>query len=112
MCHFLSYETQTDLAFAPERELSLIPFPVNEIFGEELDSFDVVIFQDFHFKPYGIFGFHLRNIHEYVSEDGGAFLMIGGSNSFNSGNYGSTSLSEILPVKLDYVPKTLSETYQ
>ena len=107
---FFILRDPTDLAFAPERELSLIPFPVNEIFGEELDSFDVVIFQDFHFKPYGIFGFHLRNLSEYVSEDGGAFLMIGGSNSFNSGNYGSTALSEILPVKLDYMPKTLSET--
>ncbi len=107
---FFILRDPTDLAFAPERELSLIPFPVNEIFGEELDSFDVVIFQDFHFKPYGIFGFHLRNLSEYVTKDGGAFLMIGGSNSFNSGNYGSTALSEILPVKLDYMPKTLSGT--
>lgn len=107
---FFILRDPTDLAFAPERELSLIPFPVNEIFGKELDTFDVVIFQDFHFQPYGIFGYHLRNLSDYVSKDGGAFLMIGGSNSFNSGNYGSTSISEILPVELDYVPKTLSET--
>lgn len=107
---FFILRDPTDLAFAPERELSLIPFPVNEIFGKELDTFDVVIFQDFHFQPYGIFGYHLRNLSEYVSKDGGAFLMIGGSNSFNSGNYGRTSISEILPVELDYTPKTLSET--
>ncbi|MEM7008240.1 MAG: glutamine amidotransferase [Thermodesulfobacteriota bacterium] len=107
---FFILRDPTDLSFASERELSLIPFPVNEIFGKELSTFDVVIFQDFHFQPYGIFGFHLRNIQEYVSKDGGSFLMIGGSNSFNSGSYGRTSLSEILPVKLDYRPKTLSET--
>ncbi len=107
---FFILRDPTDLAFAPERELSLIPFPVNEIFGKELDTFDVVIFQDFHFQPYGIFGYHLRNLSNYVSRDGGAFLMIGGSNSFNSGNYGRTSISEILPVELDYRPKTLSET--
>ncbi len=100
----------SDLVFASERELSLIPFPVNEIFSKELDTFDVVIFQDFHFQPYGIFGFHLKNLKDYVSKDGGAFLMIGGRNSFNSGDYGRTIISDILPVELDYLPKTLSET--
>jgi uncharacterized membrane protein len=100
----------SDLVFASESELSLIPFPVNEIFSKELDTFDVVIFQDFHFQPYGIFGFHLKNLKDYVSKDGGAFLMIGGSNSFNSGDYGRTVISDILPVELDYLPKTLSET--
>jgi len=107
---FFILRDPSDLVFASERELSLIPFPVNEIFSNELDTFDVVIFQDFHFQPYGIFGFHLNNLKDYVSRDGGAFLMIGGSNSFNSGNYGRTSVSDILPVELDYTPKTLSET--
>jgi len=107
---FFILRDPSDLVFASERELSLIPFPVNEIFSSELDTFDVVIFQDFHFQPYGIFGFHLNNLKDYVSRDGGAFLMIGGSNSFNSGNYGRTSVSDILPVELDYTPKTLSET--
>ena len=107
---FFILRDPSDLVFASETELSLIPFPVNEIFSNELDTFDVVIFQDFQFQPYGIFGFHLNNLKDYVSRDGGAFLMIGGSNSFNSGNYGRTSVSDILPVKLDYTPKTLSET--
>ena len=107
---FFILRDPSDLVFASDRELSLIPFPVNEIFSTELDTFDVVIFQDFHFQPYGIFGFHLKNLTNYVSRDGGAFLMVGGSNSFNSGNYGRTSVSDILPVELDYTPKTLSET--
>lgn len=107
---FFILRDPSDLVFASERELSLIPFPVNEIFSSELDTFDVVIFQDFYFQPYGIFGFHLNNLKDYVSRNGGAFLMIGGSNSFNSGNYGRTSISEILPVELDYTPRTLSET--
>jgi len=107
---FFILRDPSDLVFASERELSLIPFPVNEIFSRELDTFDVVIFQDFHFQPYGIFGFHLKNLKNYVSNDGGAFLMIGGSSSFNSGNYGRTLISDILPVELDYIPRTLSET--
>jgi len=106
---FFILRDPTDLAFASDNELSLIPFPVNEIFGSELRTFDIVIFQNFNFQPYGIFGFHLRNIRDYIMNDGGAFLMIGGNNSFESGNYGRTPISEILPVELDYLPRTLSE---
>ena len=107
---FFILRDPTDLVFATENELSLIPFPVNEIFGSELGTFDIVIFQNFNFQPYGIFGFHLRSIRDYVMNEGGAFLMIGGNKSFDSGNYGATPISEILPVELDYIPRGLTET--
>ncbi len=32
-------------------EMSLIPFPYKEIFDEQLKSFDVLIFDNFNFKP-------------------------------------------------------------
>ncbi len=107
---FFILRDPSDLVFATENELSLIPFPVNEIFGNELPTFDIVIFQNFNFQPYGIFGFHLRSIRDYVLNDGGAFLMIGGNKSFDSGNYGSTPISEILPVELDYNARSLGDT--
>ncbi len=107
---FFILRDPSDLVFASESELSLIPFPVNEIFGSELKTFDVVIFQNFNFQPYGIFGFHLRSIKDYITQEGGAFLMIGGNNSFESGNYGRTPISDILPVELDYLPRTLSDS--
>ncbi len=107
---FFILRDPSDLVFATENELSLIPFPVNEIFGNELPTFDIVIFQNFNFQPYGIFGFHLRSIRDYVLNDGGAFLMIGGNKSFDSGNYGSTPISEILPVELDYNARTLGDS--
>jgi len=107
---FFILRDPSDLVFASENELSLIPFPVNEIFGSELGTFDIVIFQNFNFQPYGIFGFHLRSIRDYVMNDGGAFLIIGGNRSFESGNYGQTPISEILPVELDYTPRTLTES--
>ncbi len=107
---FFILRDPSDLVFASENELSLIPFPVNEIFGSELGTFDIVIFQNFNFQPYGIFGFHLRSIRDYVMNDGGAFLMIGGNKSFDSGNYGRTPISEILPVELGYMPHTPTDT--
>jgi hypothetical protein len=39
---FFILRDPSDLVFATENELSLIPFPVNEIFGNELPTFDIV----------------------------------------------------------------------
>jgi uncharacterized membrane protein len=99
---FFILREATDLVFASQDDLSLIPFPANEIFGKELDSFDVVIFQNFDFRPYGIFGTQLENLKNYVVRDGGAFLVIGGDKSFNSIDYESSAIADILPVKLGY----------
>ena len=108
---FFILREATDLVFASQNELSLIPFPVDEIFGEELATFDVVIFQNFDFRPYGIYGYHLGKLRDYVMHEGGAFLMIGGDKSFDSGYYERTPISEILPVELDYASVTLDKTF-
>jgi uncharacterized membrane protein len=82
-------------------ELSLIAFPYERLFTEELSTFDVVIFQNFDFKPYferdpvGLLG----NVARFV-RDGGAFVMIGGDRSFDLGEYADTPIEGILPVKL------------
>jgi uncharacterized membrane protein len=99
---FFILREATDLVFASQDDLSLIPFPATEIFGKELDSFDVVIFQNFDFRPYGIFGTQLENLKNYVVRDGGGFLVIGGDRSFNSIDYESSAIADILPVKLGY----------
>lgn len=84
-----------------QSELSLIAFPYERLFTEELQTFDLVIFQNFNHKPY--FGYQsdelLDNIAEYVKR-GGAFAMIGGDRSFDMGEYANTPIEQILPVML------------
>jgi uncharacterized membrane protein len=99
---FYILRTETDEQPWNRNELSLIPFPQYEIFEEQLHSFDLVIFQNFNFAPYGVEPF-LSGIREYV-EQGGALAMIGGDLSFASGGYGDTPLREILPVELAHGP--------
>lgn len=96
---FFILRSPTDVAGASNRDLSLIPFPTRELFTEELNTFDVVIFQDFNFRPYQM-GMYLENVKEFVEETGGGFLMIGGSLSFSEGDYENTPIAEILPVQL------------
>ncbi|HEX3036535.1 MAG TPA: glutamine amidotransferase [Thermodesulfobacteriota bacterium] len=107
---FFILRDASDSVFASQDEISLIPFPVDEIFDKELETFDVVIFHNFYFRPYGIYDYHLRNLKRYV-EDGGAFIMIGGMNSFDSGGYGRTPLSDILPVELNLIPRMIQDTF-
>ena len=95
---FFILRTSTDLA-GPQEELSLIPFPVSEIFGEQLRTFDAVIFVNFAYQPYRSLDIerYLPALRDYV-RNGGAFAMLGGEQSFGEARYGQTALAEILPV--------------
>ncbi|WP_373044563.1 glutamine amidotransferase [Vulgatibacter sp.] len=93
---FFILRTPQDNPRAQEHELSLIPFPVEEIFDKQLKSFDLVVFQNFAYRPYRMEGY-LPNIRKYV-EEGGAFVMVGGENSFGEGGYQSSPLAEMIPV--------------
>jgi uncharacterized membrane protein len=95
---FFILRTGTDLA-GPQDELSLIPFPVSEIFGDQLRTFDAVVFVNFAYQPYRSLDIErfLPALRDYV-KNGGAFAMLGGEQSFGEARYGQTALSEILPV--------------
>lgn len=95
---FFILRTPSDLQVGTNDELSLIPFPTDEIFRKQLKTFDLVIFQDFNFRPYQM-AHYLPGIAQYV-RDGGAFLMLGGVTSFAEGDYAGTAIADILPVHL------------
>jgi len=82
-------------------DTTLIPFPTQEIFEEELGGFDLIVFQDFQYGPFGVRRY-LPRLRDYVSE-GGAFLMVGGRLGFASGGYAGTEIVDVLPVAIDEV---------
>jgi uncharacterized membrane protein len=95
---FFILRTPDDSQAIDPSELSLIPFPTEELFEEELGSFDVVVLQNFEYGRYGI-GPYLENMRAYT-ERGGALVMVGGDLSFSSGGYAGTPVAEALPVEL------------
>ena len=95
---FFILRTPSDITAVDSSELSLIPFPTDELFSEELGSFDLVILQNFNYGPYGIGGY-LDHIRRYV-DNGGGLAMLGGDLSFSSGGYAGTVLEPVLPVRL------------
>lgn len=99
---FILRTDRDERPFDERREMSLIPFPHREVFFEQLDSFDLLIFQNFNYGPYKV-GPFLPGVRDYVS-NGGALAMIGGDLSFASGQYARSALADVLPVELEGVP--------
>lgn len=96
---FVFLRTPTDSVDVPDNQLSLIPFPIDDIFLEELKNFDVVFFDDFSHRAY-FNPVYLEKVRDFVRE-GGGLAMLGGSRSFDSGGYAESALKEVLPVELD-----------
>jgi len=100
---FFILRSLSDDTHATENELSLIQFPVREIFHDQLHTFDVVILQNFaHGSPdyRGMVDQYLPDIRDYVL-GGSALAMVGGAGSFGDGKYGETALADVLPVTMD-----------
>jgi uncharacterized membrane protein len=95
---FFILRTHEDLQPVPNDEMSLIPFPTDELFGQELPSFDLIVLQNFNYGPYGI-SVYLEKIRQFV-EGGGGLIMLGGPVSFSSGGYANTAVAQTLPVEL------------
>jgi uncharacterized membrane protein len=102
---FFILRTMGDIPQAAPEDLALIPFPVDELFSEQLPSFDAVVLQDFDARPYGLEK-HLPALARYV-RNGGGLIMVGGDNAFIKGGYANTPLGDasgVLPVLLDGSP--------
>jgi uncharacterized membrane protein len=94
---FFILRAKTDDPLAPERDLALIKFPVEELFTEHLASFDAVILQDIDAIEYKLDQYLLR-LSQYV-KTGGGLIMVGGPSSFAGGKYAGTPLDEIFPIE-------------
>lgn len=95
-------------------EINLIPFPAHELFTEAVTGFDVIVFQNFDYRPYEAvgymnFGLYLEQIRRVVQERGAGFVMIGGDESFGQGGYRGSPLASLLPVRLEAEGKEIDE---
>jgi hypothetical protein len=82
-----------------ERELSLIPFPVERLFREELPNFRVVIIQNFTLFQF-LLPEYQQNLVKFV-QDGGGLLFVGGPRALQSSDLQSSPLRAILPFEVD-----------
>lgn len=82
-----------------ERELSLIPFPVERLFKEELPSFRVLVIQNFTMQQF-LQPEYQANLVKFVL-DGGGLLFIGGPRGLTQGDMVNSPIGEILPFTVE-----------
>ncbi|MBI4678067.1 MAG: hypothetical protein HY748_10840 [Elusimicrobia bacterium] len=104
---FVILRNPESYSFVPDNELSLIPFPAEEIFVRNLSQFDLFILENFSYRRFNLPAAYLNGLKGFVAA-GGALLVIGGEQAFGTGGYKGTPLEELLPVTLassseDYV---------
>ncbi|MBK8238402.1 MAG: hypothetical protein IPK74_22960 [Deltaproteobacteria bacterium] len=87
-----------DIAREDSEALSLIPFPTEELFEQELGSFDLVVLHNFDAVKHSV-GQYVDNMAQFV-EDGGALVLIGGDLGFSDRGYGSPEMAQQLPIDL------------
>ncbi|MDO8605290.1 MAG: hypothetical protein Q7R40_02025 [Phaeospirillum sp.] len=81
----------------PIRELSLITFPVRELFEDKLSDFDLVIFDRYRRRGVLSAGYY-RNLADYVRR-GGALLVAVGPEFAEAGGIADSALAGVLPAK-------------
>lgn len=81
----------------PQRELALIPFPVDELFSEKVSRFDLIVFD--RYARLGVLNStYFNNIVRYV-QNGGGLLVTTGPEALEAGSLFNTPLRRILPVQ-------------
>ena len=95
LVHFTILRPPEKQDATPVRELSLIAFPIRELFEVKIKEFDLIIFD--RYRRRGVLpGIYLENIVRYV-EEGGAVLTAAGPAFATSMSLSSTPLGDILP---------------
>ncbi len=97
LVHFTILRPPEKDDLTPMNELSLIPFPVRELFQIRLRDFDLVIFD--RFQNRGLLpSIYLENIADYV-QAGGALLFSAGPEFIGVESLAGTPLAQILPAQ-------------
>jgi len=95
LVHFTILRSPNKQDFVPENELSLIPFPVHQLFAVKLREFDLIVFDRYSDRML-LMPNYLMNITDYVRE-GGAVLDATGPDLAEGQGLSRTPLGTMLP---------------
>ena len=90
----------------PTNELSLIAFPVRELFQVKIRDFDLIILDRFSNRNNILPPLYLRNIADYVRA-GGALLLSAGPEFAGAYSLAATNLGGVLPVRVAQRPASV-----
>ena len=96
LVHFAILRTLTQIDPTPDGDLSLIPFPARQLFEDRLNSFDLVIFDNYTHRNL-VDSLYFKNISRYVKK-GGALMVLAEPQFGDDLGLAATPLREVLPI--------------
>lgn len=93
LSYYILRDEKDQMRDDPSAPMSLIQFPHQELFEEQLGSFDIIILQNFDATARSNYN---RNFGQFIL-DGGAIAIIGGDLGLSGGDYSLPPFSSLLP---------------
>ncbi len=97
LVHFTILRLPTSFDTTPPDEMSLIPFPVEELFEQHLGDFDLIIFDRFSLSEL-LSPIYFQDLGERV-KTGGGLLVVTGEEFAAEGGLAATELAPVLPAR-------------
>jgi hypothetical protein len=99
LVHFTILRLPTSFDVTPPEQMSLIPFPVEELFEKHLGDFDLIIFDRFGLSEL-LSPIYFQDLADRVRE-GGGLLVVTGDEFEGPGGLARTPLARLLPVRVE-----------
>jgi hypothetical protein len=98
LVHFTILRPPTKQDFTPVGELSLIAFPVRQLFQEKLDDFDLIVFDRYSLSGL-ISPTYLENIANFARNGGAVLIAVGPDHPDRFASIHSSAIGDIMPAQ-------------
>jgi len=96
---FVILRNASNVVNVADSELSLIPFPTQDVLINQMATFDLIVFEEFSYQRFGLPAKVLYAIRKKV-EDGGSFMIMGGEVMLGPRSpYKRPQIKEMIPVE-------------
>jgi len=101
---FVILRNALNIVNVPDSELSLIPFPTQDVLISQMATFDLIVFEEFSYQQFGLPPQVLYAIRKRV-EEGGSFLLMGGELMLGQMSpYAIPGIEEMIPLTITRAP--------
>jgi len=109
---FVILRNASNIVTVPDSELSLIPFPTQDVLIRQMATFDLVVFEEFAYRQFGLMPNIMYAIKKKV-EDGGSFLLMGAEKAFDrNSHYNISGVKDMIPIQFAGVgTKTIQKEF-
>jgi hypothetical protein len=109
LIHFTILRAPDSMDMTPPMQMSLIPFPIDELFSQRINDFDMIVFDRFQNYDYIMRTVYFNKIVAYVQRGGALLVAMGTGNAEQT--LSGTPLQQIVPVDVGATPLIMRGAY-